>query len=480
MSFRINTNVNAMNAMRNLSMTNVEFAKSISRLSTGLRINSAADDPAGLMISERFRSQIGGIDQAIRNSQDAINYAKTAEGALDEVNRLLRDARTLAVAAGNTGTLSGAELQANQAQLQGITESITRIAQNTQFGTKRLLDGSSGVTASVTNATTVAGLSVGGNFAGTTLTANAGVEMQVTTAATQAAMNSKTLATSATAVGAGSFTINGRTFTTDAATTAAQVVDMVNSSTGQTGVTARYDSGGGGRIVLETTAYGTGARIDLADANGVFLSAAGANSTVGVNAVANVRIGGGSGPVAVFTGGQNGNSGLVLTDTAGNMLRLTSAGNAVAGSYSTVGQVRVGSASFQIGANSGQTTSLSLGNFAASELGTGVVAATNLSNVDITTASGASNALQVIDKAIDDITRARGQVGSFQRNVLESNIRSLGVARENLAATESTIRDTDIAAEMTNYTKLQILQQAGMSVLAQANAGPQTVLALLR
>ncbi|HRK23093.1 MAG TPA: flagellin, partial [Fimbriimonadaceae bacterium] len=100
MSFRVNTNVNAMNALRNVGMTGMELGRSISKLSTGLRITSAADDPAGLIISENFRAQISGIDQAIRNNQDAVNYAKTAEGALDEVNRLLRDARTLAVAAG--------------------------------------------------------------------------------------------------------------------------------------------------------------------------------------------------------------------------------------------------------------------------------------------------------------------------------------------------------------------------------------------
>jgi flagellin len=123
---------------------------------------------------------------------------------------------------------------------------------------------------------------------------------------------------------------------------------------------------------------------------------------------------------------------------------------------------------------------LSLGNFAASQLGTGVVSATNLSNIDITSASGASDALKVIDQAIADVTKSRGAIGNFTRNVLESNVRSLGVAKENLAASESQIRDVDIADEMTNYTKLQILQQSGLSVLAQANSAPQSVLSLLR
>src|SRR5688572_16689637 len=145
MSFRVNTDVAATNALRNVGATNSEFSKSIARLSTGLRINSAADDPAGLVISESFRAQIAGIDQAIRNSQDAVNYAKTAEGALDEVNRLLRDARTLAVAAGNAASMSEEQIQANQSQLNSIVQSITRIAGQTSYGTKKLLDGSAGV-----------------------------------------------------------------------------------------------------------------------------------------------------------------------------------------------------------------------------------------------------------------------------------------------------------------------------------------------
>ena len=146
----------------------------------------------------------------------------------------------------------------------------------------------------------------------------------------------------------------------------------------------------------------------------------------------------------------------------------------------TVGQINVGSAQFQIGANSGQTSSLALGNFAATELGNGVVSGKTLSNLDLTTAQGATDALTVIDKAVSDVTISRGAVGSFQRNTLETNIRSLGLAKESMSASESIIRDADIAMEMTEYTKLQILQQAGITVLAQANSASQAVLTLLR
>jgi flagellin len=475
MSFRVNTNVSAMNALKNVGQTGAAFAKSMTRLSTGLRINGASDDPAGLIISENFRAQISGIDQAVRNSQDAINYSKTAEGALDEVNTLLRDARGLAVAAGNTGTLSSAAIQANQSQLTSIVDSITRIANNTQFGTKKLLDGSSGVNASVTNGTLVGSINVGGQFAGAAVSANTSVVATLTQAATQASITGVT-ATLGQAVSAGSFSLNGVTFTTNATTTAQQAIDQINAAQGQTGVRASHN---GTAIVLNSNGYGSNAKIELADANGVVRAAgAGSTSAAGVNALATVQVGTAT---ALFTSSQGGNDGLTLSDADGNSVKLTAAGNVTASvQNATLGQVIVGNSQFQIGGNAGQTTSLSLGNFGASNLGAGVVSGKNLSNLDLTTASGATDALKVIDAAIDNVTKSRGQIGSFQRNVLESNIRSLGTARENLAATESTIRDTDVAAEMTNFTKLQILQQAGLSMLGQANSAPQSVLSLLR
>ena len=179
----------------------------------------------------------------------------------------------------------------------------------------------------------------------------------------------------------------------------------------------------------------------------------------------------GSLTAVTFTGGQNGNNGLTLTDSAGNRVVLTEAGNAVA-TLTGAAQVTAGSASFQIGAFAGQTTSLSLSNVSASAL--------SLTGLDVTSSSGATSAQTALDDAIDTISRMRGNVGSFMRNTLESNIRSLGIAKENLTATESAIRDVDIADEMATFTKLQILQQSGLAVLAQANSTPQSVLGLLR
>jgi flagellin len=482
MSFRVNTNVNAMNALRNVGQTGMGLSASINKLSTGLRITSAADDPAGLIISENFRAQISGIDQAIRNNQDAVNYAKTAEGALDEVNRLLRDARTLAVAAGNTGTLSAAQIQANQSQLNSIISSITRISEQTQFGTKKLLDGSAGVTGSVLSQANVNNVYFGGNFNGSAITTNSLATVTVTTAGTRASLTgSVNFASSTTTVTAGTFSLNGRSFTTTASMTVQDVVNMINSASNSTGITADYTTGGG--ITLTSVLFGSTGDFTLADAGGV-INAAGTANAVGVDAIADITIdtngtlAGGLATVT-FTGGRNGLHGLFLSDTAGNTLTLTEAGNAATSAF-TAANLNVGFAQFQVGANANQTVNLSLGNFAASELGRNVVAGVNLSNIDITTATGATDALKVIDQSISEIARSRGEIGSFQRNVIDSNIRSLGVARENLSDTESSIRDVDIAAEMTNFTKLQILQQSGLAVLAQANAAPQAVLSLLQ
>ena len=477
MSFRINTNITALNALDNVSRTSDAFQASIGRLSTGLRINSAADDPAGLIISQKYQAQLGGLDQATKNSQDGINFAKTAEGALNEVSGLLRDARSLAVASANTGTLSASALQANPAQIQSIVSSINRIASTTQFGSKKLLDGSAGTSSTVTDTSKIAAISIGGTFGGQSLAANSGVTVTVSTAATQATLSSKGFAFTTTTAGSNSnFTLNGVTIAVSASDTAQNIIDNINKAQGQTGVAAVYNSTTN-KIDLSTTKYGSSQSINLTDASGVLASAAGFSTASGTDAVASVKVGS---TTALFTGGKSGADGLTLTDADGNTVQLTTTGNSTSTANASVGQVIVGSAQFQIGAFSGQNTSLSLGNFAASNLGTGVASGANLSNIDLTTQSGANQAIQVIDSAIDQVSSARGNIGNFQRNVLESNIRSLSVASENLSAANSTITDTDVAAETTNYSKLQILQQAGISVLAQANQAPQQVLRLLQ
>ena len=476
--FSINTNINAITAINALNSTKMQMSTSMTRLSTGLRINGAADDPSGLIATKRMGAQIASMTQAESNTQDAINYSKTADGALDEVNTLLQNARTLAVASGNSATLTTDQLAANQQQLASIVSSITRISQTTQYNTKNILDGSAGTQSAVTSGANLSSLNIGGTFDGTSVIANGPVSINVTAAASQASVTSRAFASSSTAVGstnAGSFTINGTTFNATATTTAGDLVNMVNQASNSTGVVASYESGA---VVLKSNAFGSKAAVNLVDSTGV-LRAAGAGSTAvtGTDATATVTIGSAT---AAFTGSQNGTDGLTLSDADGNTFKLTAAGNAVA-NIANAGQITVGTSSFQIGANQGQTSQLSLGSFAASELGRGSGGnAADLTQLDLTTASGATDALTVIDKAIDDVTTSRGKIGNFQTNVLESNARNLATAKENLTATQSQIQDVDVASEMTNYTRLQILQSTGMAILAQAKSAPQSVLQLLQ
>lgn len=478
MSFRINTNTQAMNALRNLGSTNVEMSRSMSRLTTGMRINSAADDPAGLIVSENFRSQIAGLDQAIRNNQDATNFAKTAESALDEVNKLLRDARSLAVASGNGATLTDAQRQANQQQLNSIINSVNRIAETTSYGEKKLLDGSAGITAGSTS-TNYGSMSFSGQFNGEAVTGNSAVTVQVTTAAERASVAGSVLYTGATDnMSAGSFSLNGVTFNVAATDTIGDVLNRVNNASTQTGAVAVWDEGGGA-ITFRSTQFGSAAKVQLIDTNGLFGSA-GATSDTGVDAVASVTVDvngaatGGSNTVTFNAG-----SGLTLRDNSGNVIVLNEGGNST-GAAAAVGQIYTGSASFQVGANAGEQASLSIGNFKASNLGTGSVSGADLSTISLLNDAGATDAMKVIDKAISQVSEARGRVGNFVRNTLETNIRSLGIQKENLAASDSSIRDVDVADETTKFTKLQILQQTGISMLAQANSAPQAVLSLLR
>ncbi len=465
MSFRINTNVSAMGALRNLNSTSMDLNKSVQRLSTGLRINSGADDPAGLIASESFRAQLGGIDAAVRNNQDALNFAKTADGALDEVSRLLRDARALAVANGN-GTYDADQKQANQSQLNSILSSIDRIAGTTSFGKKKLLDGSAGAQVNSNNLSVVTSASVTGSIGGTSLSANGTLGVNVTTAAGRATLTGTAAYTAGTVlVGAGQFTLNGKTFETTAATTRDQLVDMVNASVGETGVSASVN--GSNQLVLTNTEYGSDKAVQLTTSAGVINSAAGSASDVGEDAVATVSYTvGGATTTAAFSRGK----GLELRDTSGNVVNLNASANSVSDKGNVL-QVFSNAASFQVGANAGQSVTLNLSNTSASSLGLG--------SVDIT-GSSVQTALDAIDNAINTVSTNRATIGSFMKNTVESNMRALGVAKENLAATESSIREVDVAEEMTNYTKLQILQQSGLSMLAQANSAPQSILSLLR
>lgn len=479
MSFRINTNVQALNALTNLGNVSDQLAQSENRLSTGLRINSGADDPAGLIISQEFQAQIVGINQALQNNQDVLNYAKTADGALGEVSTLLDTARSLAISSSNTAVLDPAALQANQTQLNSIVASISRIASTTQFGNKTILDGSAGVTANLTDAAHFTNLNFTGVFNGQAISTNSAVTIAVSGASTEAVLAStNTFAAATTTVNAGSFSINGVTFNTTSSETISQVVQAINAAQGQTGVIAQFTAGGA--VTLTQTTYGSNYGVSLSDANGILLSSAGSASAKGTDATANVIINTANGLSTVaFTGGKYGANGLVLSDANGNQIGLTVNGNVVSSGL-LAGELAAGSAQFQIGPNASQTATLAIQNFASQNLGGGAVAGLNLSNIDLTTSQGATSAVKVIDAAIQQVASSRGNIGAFEADVVQPNINALQTAQSSLTSTNSDMVDVDVASEMTNYTKLQILQQAGLAVLAQANSQPSAVLSLIK
>jgi len=327
----------------------------------------------------------------------------------------------------------------------------------------------------------VSALMFGASFGGASLSANSLVTVGVETAATRATLTgSVTFTNTSSKTIAGSFSINGQTFTTTTSTTISSLLTTLNAATATTGVTASFSAGQG--IVLTSTQYGTAGNFTLSDANGV-INAVGTMNATGVDAVASVTLDtngsvAGGLVTATFTGGLFGQNGLVLSDANGNSVTLSTTGNVVGAAF-TAGNLVVNPLSFQIGANGSQAVSLSIRNFDPSQLGQSAIAGKNLGNMSLGTTSSSSDAMKVIDAATDEVTRARGDIGGFQKYTLESNISVLTSLRDNVSASESAIREVDVAEEMSNLARLQVMQQAGLAVLAQANLMVQAVLALL-
>lgn len=734
MGTRINTNTLAMNAARYGQMNDTKVASSIEKLSSGLRINRAADDAAGLVISESLRSQVSGLDQAIRNSNEAANMIKTAEGAMSEVHDLLRSVRTLAVHASNTGANDAGAIAADQAQIANAIKSLDRISANTSFGSLKLLDGSASTKVTTNAASKIGNLAATGGVAagdyrlevttagvkgsmgkseartaaitgGTITAAAASGTMTISDGTTSIAVSltttgSSTSATIATALNANTafaakytaaddgtgklkITVNGdvqasqvgnftavtdsaalagttgiatgtavaATGTATAGATAAQlkfgrvtgtgtgtlstssplgagstltfsdagstlgvsdtvvvdvagatslqeVADKVNKdATASKYVEAKINTSGqlefnskaattaaGAAQFTVASSSGLNAKIGLASASVVgtaqtatadkqimadvqysfqaqgpdgsygaaktftiakgttlstafdnfkkFAEASGleasmsltsdggvkiTNNDVGTNRGVQVKVGSGltdvlkvdqiatgSGTASSgFTSGVQGvnlglkvnGSDVAASDINGSKVSVSAASGALLKGanglslqvmdYTTTGtkgtvSVGGGALKFQLGANAGEQSEVQLDSTDSNTLGKGAVAGKTVKDIDVSTFEGAQQALSIIDKAISDVSGQRAKLGAFQSQVLESNARSLSVAKENLTASESTIRDTDMAAEMVQFTKNNILSQASQAMLSQANNSSQGILQLLR
>lgn len=496
MGLSINTNVMSLNAQRNLGNSQSALSKSMQRLSSGLRINSAKDDAAGLAISDRMTSQIRGLNQAARNANDGISLAQTAEGALQESTNILQRMRELAVQSAND-TNSASDRSSLQSEVDQLKQEMTRIAETTQFNGKNLLDGSMTSAQFQVGANANQTISFGISSAKSDALGNNELDTNNATAdfsierATSAAA-----ASSANDVAAQTLTVIGKegsqTASVTAGDSAAKIAGAVNAITADTGVTA----------TAETTATLAGLSADAT----VAFNLQGTNTTA--TAISATVLSGDLTNLASAINDQSGNTGISATlsadkasielkQSSGYDIKIDSMSNTAAATMtltgseagattlgattaldsSTVG----GEISFTSASNFNVTSSIAAG--AGSLFSTAASAANtstlqSISDVDITTVSGAGNAIKSIDGALTQIDTIRGGLGAVQ-NRFESTIANLSNVSENLSAARSRILDADIAQETSAMTKNNILQQAGVSILAQANQAPQLALSLL-
>ena len=583
----INHNMGAINAQRNMGINSGAASKSMEKLSSGLRINRAGDDAAGLSISEKMRAQIRGLDQASTNAEDGISMIQTAEGALNETHSILQRMRELSVQAGND-TNADTDRAAIQEEINQLTSEINRIGNTTEFNTQKLLQGDGKTNLDKTGLGNVAGKLTSGTDAST-------VEAKRTDKLTAASADTNTL----------SYTINGQTLTmtfasdatvgtntskltnstanaatigingTNTATTdASAVVDALNAmiekndtlkgnfkaTLGATGefaieaISTGEFSGAKGNISAGThTTGGSLSNVSASTVAGSNVSATAASKTIdlssltGADAVTtNKNIEALIGKGMTINGQQiefyNANDGAYTGDAIGinistalatpetttgdkaselvkniaeqlatkiDGIKVSQDGTtttdlvieaAVAGTEGNNIEISDGGiqkdfeVKLQVGANENQSMSISIGDMRSEALGlvgsgdgftkdATVTDGTNAKNIesalDVSTADNAGKATTIINEAIQKVSNQRSSLGAYQ-NRLEHTINNLDTSSENLTAAESRIRDTDMASEMSEYSKNNILQQAAQAMLAQAKSAPEQVLQLLR
>lgn len=469
MALSIASNVSSLTAQNNLTKSNISLKRSLERLSSGFKINRGADGPAALVISEKQRAQIAGLETAITNTERAVSLVQTAEGALNEINNLLIKIRSLALDSANEGVNDQDALNANQAEIDNALDTINRISENTQFTTKKLLNGDSGIQGTPSDADVT--------FLRATSDTTAGsYTVSVTTAGERATISAGTDQTGNLASDE-TLTINGITVELFVGMSQTQVVDRINQFTNQTGVIAEID---GTTTRLFSNSFGSATEIEVVS------NVAGAATSAGFGTAA-LNDAGVDIQVAVDGSNFNGQGNVVNVDSGiakGLSLSLavdtSDLTQTVTGAKGTI-TVADNSLVFQIGPNQNQTAKVAVSKAHTASLGIGVTGNmfNNLSEIDISSDSKAQDSLSIIDAAVDDITNMRGTLGAFQSNTLEATANNLRATLENSVNANSVIRDTDFAKEIAEFTKQQVLMQAGTSVLGNANQVPQLVLGLL-
>ena len=497
----INTNTASLNSQRNLSSSQTSLTTSLQRLSSGLRINSAKDDAAGLAISERMTSQIRGNDQAARNANDGISLAQTAEGDLAQIGTNLQRIRELAVQSAN-GSNSASDRASLNNEATSLIAEIDRVASSSSFNGNKLLDGSftaqsfqvganntsnDRISIAAISSAKASSLGVGSGSSYSTAQAGAGAVTTNALAAGDLVINGYNV---------GASTADGVSYGVNGAASGIAKAAAINAVTAQTGVTASV----GSTAVAGTTVTAAGASTAIAAGdikiNGVDIGALSAAASVAERGA----------QTAAAVNAKSSQTGVTASfDTTTGAVALTAADGrnvvvekaATAGSTSAVTGLTTGATTAAATVTSTSTVSLSSSGSAGITVGKGSAdgaAAVNLvagytaatatagagvSSLDLTTAAGAQAALTTLDSALANVNSSRASLGAYQ-NRFSSVVTSLQTTSENLSASRSRIQDTDFAKETASLTRGQILQQAGTAMLAQANSLPNGVLALLR
>ncbi|XLZ70206.1 flagellin [Massilia sp. SR12] len=490
----INTNIASLNSQRNLTASQGSLSTSLQRLSSGLRINSAKDDAAGLAISDRMSSQIRGMSQAMRNANDGVSLAQTAEGALSSSGEILQRIRELAVQSSNA-TNSASDRQALQTEVGQLASELNRIAQTTTFNGQALLDGTMGTATFQVGADANQTIQTNGaNFLTNTYGDNRIENDQI------AILNN----TGGTNALAGTFDVAGvrgkATITTATTDTAKSLAAATNKQTANTGVTATAKTdanitvGAGESYTLELEGDNGGSPVTISFSMGSSTSVA-ADFAAGINAF-NAQ----SAKTGVTAQFDEANGGIKLSHASGADIKITNrattANTVLAASTYTLAGGLTASVSPLAGGEAavanGRVTFDSESSFSvtdagsgfglgAATAGTGAQASTlkAVSTLDVTTFDNAQLAIKIADAALAGVNNQRAAFGALQSR-FSSTISNLSATTENLSASRSRIVDTDFAAETASLTRGQILQQAGTAMLAQANSLPNGVLSLLR
>ena len=481
----INTNVASLNSQRNLATSQSQLNTSIQRLSSGMRINSAKDDAAGLAISDRMNSQIKGMTQATRNANDGVSMAQTAEGALSSSGDILQRVRELAVQSSNASN-SASDRKALQTEVTQLTSELNRIANTTEFNGQKLMDGSMGTANFQVGANAGQLISMTGANFNTNTYGNNQISGDAAGVAAAGASNAK--AADVTVSGfLGSSVVKG-----EASDTAKSLAAKVNEKSGSTGVTASAQTN-----ALLTSAGGAYA-LDVKSDNGtavrVSFTVSGTGTKAEDFAAAVSAFNAQTAKTGVTAQYDKDKGGVKLVNDQGNDISIANANAAagasigmntykadgttntvqpIAGAASGIANGRVvldSEKSFSVAEAAVDSTGFKLGGSSTMK---------SVADLDVSTFDGAQNAIKIADAALSSVNNQRAQYGALQSR-FESAISNLSSSTENLSASRSRIVDTDFAAETAKMTRGQILQQAGTSMLAQANSLPNGVLSLLR